>query len=171
MKLGINMARKGYSPLFCPGATVVSKFPGEEQGISSQRTRWEHGHLGTILAEGPGLLGLAIKKRDFNLLAMALDLVVPPLALLSILLAGALTATGIFYFLTANCLPFLIIVGASSMFTLSVLLALHGFARHVLSMKDLLGVPLYIARKIPLYLRFWTRRQKDWVRTDRDENL
>lgn len=171
MKLGIDMARKGHSPLLCPGATVLSRFPSEERGISSQRTRWEHGHLGTILSDGPSLLTLAIKKSDFKLLAMALDLMVPPLALLSILLTVALALSGIFYLLSDNNLPFLINLGAGILFTLSVLLALKGFARHVLSLKDLLGVPVYIARKIPLYFRFLTRRQKDWIRTDRDGNV
>jgi hypothetical protein len=33
---------------------------------------------------------------------------------------------------------------------------------------ELLSVPLYIARKVPLYARFLVRRQKAWVRTDRE---
>ncbi len=32
---------------------------------------------------------------------------------------------------------------------------------------DLASVPFYVLTKIPLYLKFWTRRQKEWVRTER----
>jgi len=169
MKLGIDMARIGNSPVFCPEARVVSVFPDEEKSIESQRTRWEHGHLSTILSECFGLFWAAIRRKDLGLLAMALDLLVPPLALLAIILFVVTTITGL---VTLNGLlgglPLLIMITACSLFGLSVLLAWQGFARHILSFKDLAGIPVYIFAKIPMYIRFWTRRQKVWVRTDRD---
>ncbi len=33
---------------------------------------------------------------------------------------------------------------------------------------SLLGIPGYVISKIPMYIRFWSKRQKDWVRTKRD---
>lgn len=169
MKLGIDLARTGNSPVFCPEARVVSVFPDEEKSIESQRTRWEHGHLSTILSEGFGLLGAAIRRKDLGLLAMALDLMVPPLALLAIILFTVLAITKLAsLFANVSSLPLLIVIIACILFSLSVLQAWWGFAWQVLSLKDLLGIPFYIIRKIPMYLRFWTRRQKEWVRTDRD---
>jgi hypothetical protein len=38
----------------------------------------------------------------------------------------------------------------------------------VVSLKELLSVPFYVLAKVPVYLGFWTRRQKEWVRTDRE---
>jgi hypothetical protein len=41
--------------------------------------------------------------------------------------------------------------------------------RSLLSAKDLLRAPAYALWKLPVYLRFVTRRQTDWVRTDRHD--
>jgi len=169
MKLGIDMAREEHIPKFCPEACVSSAFPDEIKGIKSQRTRWEHGHLSIIFSESFGLLGTAIKTKNFSLLAMAFDLMVPPLALLAIILLVSLAITALAsVFNNISGMPFLIMVIACGLFGLSVLLAWQGFARHVLSIKDLVNIPFYIFSKVPMYVQFWTRRQKDWVRTDRD---
>jgi cellulose synthase/poly-beta-1,6-N-acetylglucosamine synthase-like glycosyltransferase len=169
LKLGIDLARKGYSPVFCPGACVVSVFPGEQISAESQRTRWEHGHLGVIASEGASLVIDAVKNADLRLLAMAFDLMVPPLALLAMILCVATTVTGLASLHSGiTGTPFLVMLVACSLFALSVLLAWLGFARHIISFKDLVCIPGYIFSKIPMYIRFWTRRQKDWVRTNRD---
>ena len=55
MKLGIDLALQGYAPLFCPDTLVSSEFPSSEQVSDKQRTRWEHGHMATILIESPRL--------------------------------------------------------------------------------------------------------------------
>jgi hypothetical protein len=47
-------------------------------------------------------------------------------------------------------------------------LAWAGWGREVLSLADLVSVPWYVAGKLGIYLRFWSHRQKDWVRTDRE---
>ena len=86
MKLGLDLAVAGCAPVFCAAAKVTSQFPETDTGTASQRTRWEHGHLEMILREVPRLLVRALRHRDLSLLGMALDLAVPPLALL----AGAL---------------------------------------------------------------------------------
>lgn len=169
MKLGIDMARNGYYPEFYSEACVVSYFPDEEKNIESQRTRWEHGHLGIFVSESIGLLGTAISKRDLRLLAMALDLTIPPLAFVAIILFAAFSATGLAgLFTSVTMLPFLIMLLACGLFSVSVILAWAGFARNILTPGDLISIPGYIIRKIPMYVRFWTRRQKDWIRTGRD---
>ena len=47
--LGLDLAQRGHPPLFCPKATVNSAFPATKEGQDSQRTRWETGHLTTII--------------------------------------------------------------------------------------------------------------------------
>jgi len=79
--------RTGTPPLFCPEALVVSAFPVNATGSASQRARWEHGHLATILGEAPGLFLYAIRLRRADAFALALDLCVPPLALLALIIA------------------------------------------------------------------------------------
>jgi cellulose synthase/poly-beta-1,6-N-acetylglucosamine synthase-like glycosyltransferase len=171
MKLGIDLALAGRAPLFCPEALVTSEFPLADAAVKSQRTRWEHGHLSMILQEVPRLLGGALAKGDLRLLAMALDLAVPPLALLAMLLvglwavAGAGLATG---WLGLGFLPFQLASLGLGLFAAAVLLAWLGWGRQVVSGIDLLSIPVYVLAKIPLYLKFWGKRQKEWVRTERE---
>lgn len=168
LKLGVDLAMAGYPALFCPEARVSSFFPGGKRAAASQRTRWEHGHLGTIPQELPRLLAKAVAKRDLRLLGLALDLAVPPLALLAILLsvacAGALAGLG----LGLPAWPLQLALLAAGLLLAAVLLAWHGWGRQVLPFAELLRAPVYAVAKIPLYLRFWTRRQRAWVRTERD---
>ena len=37
------------------------------------------------------------------------------------------------------------------------------------SLSELLGLPWYVAAKIPVYVRLFTKRQIEWVRTKRDD--
>ena len=73
LELGIDLARAGMPPLFCPEARVTSYFPATTEGIADQRSRWEHGHLGMILRAAPGLLVEGPKTRNRDLLALALS--------------------------------------------------------------------------------------------------
>jgi len=168
MKLGIDLAVEGFPAIFCPEAKVSSFFPDGKNAEATQRTRWEHGHLSMILQEFPRLLAKAVAKGDIRLLALALDLAVPPLALLVILLsvvfAVALAGMG----MGLSTWPFLLASIAFGLLMTAILLAWHGWGRQVISFVDLLTAPFYVLAKIPLYLKFWTRRQKAWVRTDRD---
>lgn len=168
MKLGLDLAREGYPPLFCPEAVVTSWFPTGEAAAKSQRTRWEHGHLGLILREAPRLLGRAVGRGDGRLGGLALDLLVPPLALLVLLLVGLVAMTGVAVWLGFSAVPLVLALAGLGAVALAVLLAWAGWGRDVVSLTDLLSVPFYVLAKVPVYLAFWTRRQKEWVRTDRE---
>lgn len=168
MQLGIDMVVAGHAPVFCEEALVTSAFPETLSASASQRTRWEHGHLGMIIQRAPGLVLAAVRRRDHRLLAVAMDLAVPPLALLVLLTilgwavagAAAWAGLGLGAWFTASA--------SLTALALAVGLAWAGWGREVLSLADLLSVPWYVAGKLGIYLRFWSHRQKDWVRTDRE---
>lgn len=167
LKLGIDLALSGHAAEFCPAAKVVSEFPQNASAASGQRTRWEHGHLGTILAEAPRMMATAIKNRDPRILALALDLAVPPLTMLTLLLLSlTLAYTGVALF--GPTTPLIVMLGTTAVFGLAVMAAWFFWGRRIVPLADLLALPFYILGKIPIYLRFWRKRQKDWVRTDRD---
>ena len=170
LNLGIDIARSGVPALFCPEARVTSTFPATAEGLASQRTRWEHGHLGVILSAAPRLFLEALRRRDRNLLALALDLCIPPLALLLLLVLAVFAGSVVFYSVTASALP-LWISGISLFFMIfSVMLCWGRYGRQVISLADLACVPFYVLWKVPLYLKFLVRRQAQWVRSRRDEN-
>lgn len=168
MKLGIDLALAGSPPLFSPESMVTSEFPLGEVAAVNQRTRWEHGHLSMILQEVPRLLNRTFSQGDVRALALALDLLVPPLALLAIFLVAVLAAAGMLAALGGGNLPWQLALGGAGLFGTAVLMAWLGWGRRVVSLVDLLSVPFYVLAKIPLYFRFWTRRQKEWVKTDRE---
>jgi len=170
MKMGLDMARLGVPPIFCPEALVLSSFPTHEEGIKDQRTRWEHGHLGTILSEAPRMFFQGLKEMDFSLVALALDLCVPPLALLLMLVSVLWLVTAIFYAATGYRAPLMIMSSALVMFGLAVLTAWASHGRRIISFSSLLSASVYPLWKIPMYVQFVVSRQREWVRSKRDKD-
>ncbi len=167
MKLGIDLALAGTPARFCPQVLVRSSFPTSEQATQGQRRRWEHGHLGMMLAHLPRLLGQALRRRDARLLALALDLGVPPLALLVLLQLGVLAVCAVAALLGAGPGPLWAVLACMALFAMAIGMAWWGWGRAVVSVRDLLAVPGYVLGKLPVYLGFLRRRQKEWVRTER----
>lgn len=168
MKLGVDSATGGQPPQFCPEALVYSFFPTSDSGVTTQRTRWEHGHLSVIQSYVPRLLLLSLKLRNAALAAMALDLCVPPLALLVMLTGAAWVVTLLTAVALGLSLPFVLATLLVIALASAVLLAWAGFARDVINLGQLLGAFGYVARKIPLYFKFLFNRQVEWVRSKRD---
>jgi cellulose synthase/poly-beta-1,6-N-acetylglucosamine synthase-like glycosyltransferase len=168
MKLGIDLALAGHPTVFCVDALVTSRFPETAKAVDSQRTRWEHGHLGMIMREAPRLLVQALMRGNLRLLGLALDLAVPPLALLTAMIALLFGVTLALLLAGLSAVPFILAASAFGLLMLSISLAWLGWGRRVLSFGALLSVPLYVLSKAPIYLNFWIKRQKDWVRTGRD---
>jgi cellulose synthase/poly-beta-1,6-N-acetylglucosamine synthase-like glycosyltransferase len=95
LKLGLDLAAAGHPPLFGPSARITSQFAASARGADTQRRRWEQGHIVTILKLAPRLLYLAISRGKLGLLALTLDLIVPPLSLLAVLLVLMFVISGI----------------------------------------------------------------------------
>jgi len=168
LKLGIDLARAGVPPLFCPEALVTSAFPISGEGVRAQRTRWEHGHLGIILSEAPRLFLNSLVRLSPPLLALALDVSVPPLALLTLLVLGIWFASTLLYHFTSVAFPLLISSGALGMLALAVLLSWARYGRRIVSLGDLPFLLFYALAKVPVYAKFIVARQLNWVRTKRD---
>jgi cellulose synthase/poly-beta-1,6-N-acetylglucosamine synthase-like glycosyltransferase len=167
MQLSMDLAIAGYPTLFCADARVTGLLPQQEQAAKSQRTRWEHGHLQTMRTQIPSLLRAAIQQKRLDLLAIALDLCIPPLSLLIMIwvTATVVCSAGI---LLGIWLPLVIILLAGLLIFTAVLAAWFKFGRVDLPASTLLAVPLYILWKIPLYFAFLVKPQTKWVRTERD---
>ncbi len=169
MKLGLDLTIAGYPPVFCPDAKVTGCLPQYDRAAETQRTRWEHGHLQSILTYVPVLVKASLQKRRIDLLALALDLCVPPLSLLVVLWIGSTLGSLMAAFLGASWIPVGILAIAGLVLMSAILVAWAKFGRVDLPLRELLAVPFYILWKVPLYLKFLIRPQKTWVRTERDE--
>lgn len=170
LKLGIDLARAGTPPLFCPEALFTSPFPSSAEGIQSQRARWEHGYLGMVLSNAPGLLWSGCVRRNLDLMAMAVDLSVPPLALLLLQVATVWFASVLLYIYANALIPIGVATIAAALLALSVLLSWGFYGRRIVSAGSLLALAaLYALWKIPLYAKFLVSRQMGWVRSKRDK--
>lgn len=168
MKLGMTLTAQGKPPLFSEDTVVTSAFPNNREGAVSQRTRWEHGHLAMIAHEGLPQFFKGLLKRDKALTSLALDLCVPPLALLAVaVLAWGLLA-GIYAVTSGNAMACLISVVYLVAMAIVVGLAWHTFGRAVVTGRELLLAPVYVLAKLPVYMGFLFRRQAEWVRSRRD---
>ena len=171
IKLGLDMAQAGNPPLFCPLACVTSSFPSSIDGARSQRKRWEEGHIRLIGISVPRLIIKSIFSRDFALLSLALDAMVPPLSLLAMLVAVMLFVTGLAALLGASAIAFYIIAGCFIALTGSVLLAWFMHGRDVLPPNSLFLLTTFVFAKLPLYKQILsTRVASSWARAERNGN-
>lgn len=167
MQLGIDLAVAGSGATLVEHALVTSQVPESDAAWTSQRTRWEHGHLSTLLRHAPRLLQHSLARRRPSLLLLAADLAVPPLALLVTLQAGVFAATTAWALAGGATLPAWLSAAALAALALAVLVGWLRCGREVISLAALLTAPLYVLAKLPLYLRFLVRPQRGWVRTAR----
>lgn len=168
MQLGVDLTVQGVAPLFVPEARVTSQFPASKEGQATQRTRWEHGHLATLLAGVPRLWRRAWAARDPHALGMALDLGIPPLSLLVMLAAALAAVATAAAWLGASALPAWLAGLSLAGIVAAVLLAWHAFGRQLVPAAVLLSAPGLALRKLALYARFFGARQTSWVRSKRD---
>ncbi|BAZ41073.1 putative glycosyl transferase [Calothrix sp. NIES-4101] len=168
MKLGLDLSIVGYPPIFCPNACVIGNLPQNTQAAHNQRTRWEHGHLQTILTYVPKLFLAGLKQKRFKLFVSALDLCIPPLSLLVVMWISMMLITLLFFAISSMWIP-LAVTGLTGFLILTaILISWKKFASSDLPLRELLAVPIYILWKIPLYLKFLIQPQKTWIRTERD---
>ncbi len=168
MQLGIDLTIAGQPPCFCETASVIGLLPQQDTAATSQRTRWEHGHLQTLLTQVPMLLKQAIVKQRLDLAVLALDLAVPPLSLLVMLWLGVTAIACGVAVLTSLWMPVVLLAIEGLILLTAILAAWAKFCRAELPAGTLIAIPLYMLWKIPLYLKFLIRPQTKWVRTDRD---
>jgi cellulose synthase/poly-beta-1,6-N-acetylglucosamine synthase-like glycosyltransferase len=168
LKLGLDLTEAGYPPLFCPSARVLSQFASTSKGQDTQRQRWEHGHIATIMRQAPRLFLKALAKGNLNLLALTLDLAVPPLSLLAILLILSFIVTAPAALLGFGMTALVVSAASVAAFALTVGIAWRSYGRDVLPSSAVAAVPLYVLRKFGLYRKALAGNEtKSWIGTDR----
>jgi len=168
MKLGLELTEAGRPPLFCPQVAVLSYFPSSTDSLKSQRYRWEHGHLGIAFGAGPLAMARALRTRNWMLLALTLDSMVPPMTLLILATtAASFACLGMFYMFGHG---YLIVMALALAALMAVALgtAWWRFGRSQLSCWDLVRSVAYVFWKVPVYMHFILGRKIGWHRSARD---
>ncbi len=167
MQLGIDLAIAGSSPRLCAGAHIRGASATNDDSARAQRTRWEHGHLRTLTSQGPRLVRAAAMQGRGDLLALALELTVPPLSLLvAVVFVGTVLAT-FAALLGAWWWPASWLASGLAGVVVVTLLAWWKHGRAHAPGRALLAAPAYILWKLPLYAKFFVKPETEWVRTER----
>jgi cellulose synthase/poly-beta-1,6-N-acetylglucosamine synthase-like glycosyltransferase len=171
MELGIDLALRGYPARFCPEVGVWTELPAGTRASVQQRTRWEQGHLRTLVSRLPRLVISALRQRRLDLLLLALDMCIPPFSLLVLAWCGGLVATtAAWWWLGASPLFAQIFAGLGVAMVLSVLAGWWVYCRDQISLVALLAAPLYMLRKLPIYVKFFLARgERRWIRGERPQ--
>lgn len=168
MHYSVDLALAGTPPLPCMEAVVESQLPDAQSAARTQRTRWEHGHLSVIKSQGPRLFLGALRMRSLRLLAMWLELMVPPLSLLIFALGAIAIVISIGSIAVGSWLPLELFVVPTTVGILGLTTAWWRFGRRVLPTRMLLRVPHYVLGKLSIYKKYLAAPEQAWVRTARE---
>lgn len=167
MELGLRLACKGREPRYLGESCVVSEFPNSEAAERDQRNRWEHGHLSVIGNRLLPLLLQSLGRRNWKLAILCLDLSIPPVTFL-VLLTLSYCAVALLSFWVTGAVALLYPAAVSlGVIMLTVGIGWYHFGRDLLRLSEVMGLPIYIARKIRIYTAFFTGRRGEWIRTER----
>ena len=170
LEMGIELARAGHPPLAVEDA-VISSSPASQKDTLEQRRRWEGGYLESAARWVPRIIGRSFLRGDLRGLWAALDLLIPPLALLVLLDVAAL-AIGIVAHWPAGApmWPAEILAAALAFAGIALGVAWASGGSRFVSAGALVRVPLYVAWKLPLYLGLARHgAPKQWLRTSREQ--
>jgi cellulose synthase/poly-beta-1,6-N-acetylglucosamine synthase-like glycosyltransferase len=165
LKLGFDLASVGYHPVFAPFPAVISQFPTSAEAVQTQRLRWEQGHIRSIATAAPRLILASIVRGDVSLLAMAFDVAVPPLSLLTLLVIGmSVISSSAVLFGISSTAAWICFASLTALLS-GLLLAWVRWGRGTLPPAAILSVPRYLAGKLGIYRRifvcgadgYWTR--------------
>ncbi len=162
LAIGLALVRAGHLPVYADDARVTSP-PASGKAAVTQRTRWEHGFIATASQIAPQMLA----RRHWPSFWLGLHLTVPPLALtfgLALLALTMLVGLGF----ASGFMPAAALASVIGVAGLAVLGGWHAVGRSILPFGTLLRVPLYIAWKLPIYLKLAHGADRRWTRTERD---
>lgn len=168
LAITVDLTRDGVRPTLVEGARVWSDAATAKDTLT-QRTRWEHGFIGTAIKHALPTLASGMRRGQLASVRLGLHLLVPPLALLFALgfalaiLLGALAALG------ATAKPALTILAMMGGSLILLAVAWWREGRALLSFGAIFRIPLYVLWKIPVYLKLVRGAETEWVRTKRPD--
>jgi 1,2-diacylglycerol 3-beta-glucosyltransferase len=168
VEYGIALGLAGCRVEFAGEAHANADMASSEKNARTQRQRWEKGRFQLVRASTIPVLFAAFRRRSLVCLDLACDLIVPPLAYLTvnILLLGVAAGILSFWDPAAKFWAWWA-VGCAGLLMLHIL---RGWQLSGMGLRGLLAfayVPGFILWRIWLLLG---RKTSEWVRTEREKN-
>ncbi len=166
LALTLDLVASGASPRLVKDAVVTSEFPDSADASVTQRARWEQGSLKLGARRAIPLLFEGLAGGRFRLCAIALDLLTPPLVLLTVLILLSLTVS-LVAALLGSAAPLWFSLTAFLLISLSVFTAWLKFGREALPPSEMAGVVRFLLEKTRIYGSAGRQSTKGWTRTER----
>jgi hypothetical protein len=141
--------------------------PPSVQGRREQRERWIHGYLSTAKTFILRLIVAAFRHQDVAILALACDLAVPPLTILTLCCGVSLLASMLFYMATGAVAPVLFSAVDNVALLSFALLAWHHCGRDLISWGELSAIPRHLFAVARISYAYVAGRRSKWVRAER----
>jgi hypothetical protein len=170
LEYGLQLRVRGIEPRFAQGAILRSPTAPNEQAAATQQLRWEGGKAHLARTWIPRLLRTAVRERRPDLVDAAVELAVPPLAMvvgatsIGTAIAGAAAATGVVPRRAAAPWAFAFVAIPAY-----ALLGLRAAGAPPSAYRSLVRAPLFVARKLTRSRSVLTFGGDTWVRTERAE--
>ena len=166
--LGLALASSGCPPLFASKARIYSHFPASQASTERQRQRWEKGQLDNVVELVPAAIVESVRARNLPLMALAIDMALPPLSLLVIAIVFSQILGGIALMLGAPSTVVIIPTLSALLLAIGVAIGWSVIGRDVLPLRELARLPLHVVEKASLYRMIASGKSTSaWIRTDR----
>ena len=166
--MSVDLALAGSPARFCPEARITSPLPLDRAAAEGQRARWERGYLSVARRFAWRLVAAGVRRRSPRLIAMGVDLAIPPLSLFVVALTAISVIALVGTLLGASPAGLVVAALQLALFLATVSIGWFFYGRDLLGLADFLALPLKVAAKLPFYIRIAKRPQDGWVRTARD---
>jgi 1,2-diacylglycerol 3-beta-glucosyltransferase len=170
LEYGLQLGYAGIRVQYVHEATVRGTMAVSEKTSRSQRRRWERGRTALVREHVPRLLREGWRQRDWCLLDLAADLLVPPLGQLL-----AIAVVGLAVSMSAGSLGVVVApwlwAGSIAAIVVYVLRAWALSGVGATGLLDLLWAPAYVIWKLTLRFTDKGRKPEEWVRTTREAGL
>ena len=167
--LGLQLAYEGHPPTFCPEARIDGHVPKAWGTLVQQRRRWEQGYLESILTNAPKMALRSVTAFRPGLLWAAFDLCIAPLALLGLMWGVLMMATvGFAWLLGGSWLPAILLFAGAFLMGCGLVLGWLVHCRDQVPFSAIAAIPWFLIRKIGVYLSLVKKKEKVWLRTERD---
>ena len=165
----LRLRLAGVKTRYARGARVYAPATSSERGATTQGLRWEGGRVALIRSWLGPMAAAMLRRRDWSLLDMVVDLAAPPLGMLS---AAAVLGTGVVTALVLvgvvaprTLLPW---AGATAGLAIYVLVGMRLSGAPGSAYLALLSTPRFLVRKLHIYRRLLKGFDPNlWVRTER----
>ncbi len=164
LAMTLSLTAQKQPPYLLRDAIVTSEFPTNEDALTKQRARWEHGSQRLAVRQAFPCFFKGVFTGNIGLSAIALDLLVPPIINLFGLILAAFFVSIVAWFMGAS-IAFGFALGAMLLFGVSVIAGWLKVGRESLPVSSLMGLLPFFLAKTRIYGDEGRASAKQWTAT------